>query len=66
MMVIENYQTESNLIRTELKKLYKTMEKDRSTLHEYERLIKDQQKLIERSAAKVKKYEDSLKVKRIK
>jgi len=59
---METYQNESNLLKTELKKLYKTIEYNRKTLQQYEQLIKDQQISVEHSKKKLIKYDQLFKV----
>jgi len=59
---METYQNESNLLKTELKKLYKTIEYNRKTLQQYEQLIKDQQISVEQSKKKLIKYDQLFKV----
>ncbi len=63
--MIETYKNESHLLKTELKKLYKTVEYNRKTSQQYEQLLKDQQLSIEQSTKKLTKYDQLLKVKNL-
>jgi hypothetical protein len=59
---METYKNESNLLKNELKKLYKTIEYNRKTLQQYEQLIKDQQISVDQSKTKLTKYDQLFKV----
>ncbi|CAF0757918.1 unnamed protein product [Rotaria sordida] len=60
-LVIETYKDESNLLKTELKKLYKTIEHNRKTQQNYEKILKEQQTCIEQTKKKLNKYEQFFK-----
>ncbi|CAF2464780.1 unnamed protein product [Rotaria sp. Silwood2] len=60
-LVIETYQDESNLLKTELKKLYKTIEHSRKTQQNYEKIFREQQICIAQSKKKLNKYEQFFK-----
>ncbi|CAF0739616.1 unnamed protein product [Rotaria sp. Silwood1] len=60
-LVIETYKDESNLLKIELKKLYKTIEHSRKTQQNYEKIFREQQTCIEQSKKKLNKYEQFFK-----
>ena len=60
--MISTYENESALIQSELKKLYETVEHDRTALQQYEALIKEQQVQVEKLKKKLKRYEQWVKV----
>ncbi|CAF3274000.1 unnamed protein product, partial [Rotaria socialis] len=60
-LVIDTYQSESNLLKNELKKLYKTIEHNRKMQQNYEKVLQEQQISVEQAKKQLKRYEQMFK-----
>ncbi|CAF1983551.1 unnamed protein product [Rotaria magnacalcarata] len=60
-LVIDTYKSESNLLKNELKKLYKTIEHNRKMQQNYEKVLQEQQLSVEQAKKQLKRYEQMFK-----